>query len=216
MNFVFLLLFAVLLSSCTLRTSASDDIDASNNGNQPKRNKLKFTDLNDDVLYLILEKTSLTLNLLKAIPSGTISLVAVAVYRKIYRNYKVEFYIDKMNYQLKEFHVDDDRNYIKICTCEAVQQFMKHFGDGIRTLQFNTQLFDKEKAVIISQYINKYGRKSINNLDLGLIRKNSFMKFIVPFEEVEELSINIDKPYEQEIRTGNLRLNQQFPKLRRF
>lgn len=219
MNLTFLFISTVLLNCCTLKTSATDlDIKAFNDENQRKTNKLKLPDLNADVLYLMLEQISVmdTLNLLEAIPFGTISSVAVAIYRKNYRNSKVELYVEKMNLIETEFYVDDNRNYIKICTCETVLKFIRHFGEAISTLQFNTQLFSREKASIINQYINKYGSESIKSLNLGLIYENSLEQFTVPFKEVENLYIGIDTTYEQEFKTGNLRLNQQFPKLHRF
>lgn len=214
MNIVYLLLILGLFCNMSAaNASSNDDTETLNVKNRPKRTKVKFTDLNPDVMYLILEQTSLidTMNLLEAIPCQTISSVACSIYRRNFKDLQVQIYVDKLKNPKKTFKIDEKFQCLAIGTMDTILKVLKHFGSEIRSIYFRTQVFDRDKVDIISQHIGKYVHSSLEHFKLDQIHDNSFVYFRMPFERVEMLTYQVDNRTIK--RHGSLPLNKIFPNL---
>lgn len=170
--------------------------------------KLKLSDLNEDVLYLILDCMHFMdlLSIVEAIPN--LSSLAISILRQ--RHYGVDIcnaYPDDDFYGRKFSDDLIDRRF-KINNFQLSLRVLKHFGSAIKWLRIQNGFILQQKADIIADSINKYASESLTSLQLGSVYTDTFHRFTVPFKNVQELSFTIET---KTLANDFKPLNQTFP-----
>lgn len=181
--------------------------------NQHKNHKksTKFTDLNIDVLLLIVEFLSLPELLHLAEINDGLNSIASDVFRRKYRNYEIEVLRLANGDDVEErFHLYAiNHKQIEITDYHMALKVFEHFGRAIRKLSISANMC-KHHSIVIDQMINRYCSESITHLDLGFIEENTLQQFTAPFKAVESFTCYIYK----EIQPAKiLPFDKLFPKI---
>lgn len=220
---IFVLFLGVLFSfSNSSRLTATtipnnDDVEAIdgdsplNIRNGTEGGKIKFTGLYIDVLLHIFEYLDLNDLLNVAEANSKLSIPASMAFR----SRKAKLVITGANSKRRITHDYDYNPFtdnFEINNFKLILKTFKHFGGAIQRLDIIVNYISNEtRAAIINQCVNKYASKSLNQLSLGSIYKDTLDQFTVPFEAVENLLIGIGKGVNE---NRHLPLNELFPKLR--
>lgn len=210
MKLVILTLLAVLLGCCC---SGGSELYGANEGN-----KLQFSDLDTDVMYIIINQLELDdlLNL-EEVDIKCMALVA-EVMRHKYRHGQLNIITQRRDgFPRKKSceQFDNNQHQLTLHDVPLALRVLKSFGGYFQAIKFScafgltgTKCSNLDK---IGQYINEYCSKTVKRLDLDTA-DDLLKTFSKPFEAAEELSIHstIDKTY------STIRLNELFPQLRRF
>lgn len=152
---VSLLLCAGCLSLATQEIESNNNRDAPSRGElQPhrstenSRNKTKFDNLNDDVLYLILNYSNLTALTSIAEVRPRFAYFAGKAFLSKYRNYAILIY-DGDNYEDYA-----NRSSLLIGDYRLGLNVLKYFGKDIKNLRVDNEMLPHEH----SRTINKFGR----------------------------------------------------------
>lgn len=176
-----------------------------------ERLKIKFTDLNDDILFDIIDNLPLKdwPSMIK-INSKLLHFVGDAFHRK-YRSYEVK---------ILDTHSTDGKTIVESLTNERVEihdfdaavVMLIHFGHSIKRLNIKSEQMSKSEAAVINQLIQTYCLK-VTHLNLGSIKADTLQQFKMPFQNVKELIIIIK---EKQVKSGILPMNQLFPNISRL
>lgn len=181
-----------------------------NTKNEDNRIKIKFTDLNNDVLTLIFERLKVKdlLNVSEAIPRHSPISADVLLRRKVkVTNSHVNFEIFAPILAEKPF-----KETFKIRDFELLLKTLMHFGGVIHRVAIQYDHISNTTAAAIStKYVNKYTGRSLTQLRLDALHTNILQLFTVPFEAVESLHLGIETPVN---RHETLALNEIFPHLK--
>lgn len=207
MYLAFLVLFAVLSSNgCFNQVNARS---------VPNDTKVTFVDLNPDVHYEILDmlETEDIVSMMDAIPS--LSPGGKSIYLKRNKDYEVYIWdaekAPRADYTRRTYPLR-----ITFRSYDVILNILKHFGGVMQQIYVDNRIIHSmDKALTISRHINQYTSESLIKLSLGIIKKDTFAQFTVPFKLVEELSFGVSSN-KIDINIGSLPLNQQFPELRRL
>lgn len=185
----------------------------SSNGNQlidqNIGNNTQFTDLNDDVLYIIFYRIGLTnlINLAEINPR--LQDLADQVIQSRYRQKTLSIDLKLPRTQSCE----ETENKVTIYDFDLALEVFKYFGSYFRWLEFlyrSTTTSDADLERFF-EFLNKYCSKSLVRLDMEFMQ-DLFEKFTYQFEAIEELKIRSNLDTFPETRP----LNKTFPNLRRF
>lgn len=236
MNFVVYLSIALLIGNCnseilsstsssfnTNSTSViefeSDEKSAmfkSHRKSETKTNETKLVDLNSDVIYAIVEQLCLDDLLSLAEVNPMLYSVAVDVFARKYKNCEVDIQhaapIDSYVGCLKSNEYPRLKR-IEIFAFDTIASLLSTFGSRIHRLKIHYKSIDPVISSIVNQLISRHGSDSLTHLDLGEINENTFEQFTVPFKNLEHLSFVVKQTH---IKSGQLPLNQLFPKLSDF
>lgn len=199
-------------SSDTSNGEAIDDNSAVDIRTDNGRVKLKFTDLHYDVLYLIVEQIEFIddLNCMFSMTeiSSKLTPVISAIFRRKYPNIKIIF--NGYNY-----FCDHHSKTLKLYNFDVGIKAIEKFGSEMQRIYVDCLSIDQSgniaKSMTISQFINKYA-KSVKSLNFDRPSGNIFQEVTEPFEQLQELSLFIDKT----IVPGRLPMNEIYPQLRRL
>lgn len=162
----------------------------------------KLADLNVDVLSLIFDDLDLSdmMKLLKAYPAKVLRAVAKQNFWRKYKGYEVHFdeFIDVLI-----ISIDHKSKRITISSKES-RKLLKIFGDSIQ------YVYATDLKPFTMQNINKFGGNLIRLRMRFDIVYDALSYLTTPFTAVEELELDIIG----RIESGNLPLNQLFPKVR--
>lgn len=149
----------------------------------------------------------------KAIP-GMLP-IAQGAFRRKYRNYIVRIQQTERNTPFNmepAFSENSDKNHIDIYDFKMSVYILENFGQSISQLEIRNTGISNDHSAAISQLINEHCTESLNHLNLHFIKADTFQHFTAPFKNVKNLILNIG--YNQpQIKSGNLSLNQLFPRL---
>lgn len=202
MKLVLSTLFAVLLScSC----SNGDDL------NDPSAKvETQFEGLNNDVLYVIFHKLEWDDLVSLVQVNSRFEFIAHEVVRRKYKQ------IDQLRMRCTEYnigsHIITNRNRLEIYNIHFALNVLKYFGDYFTMIKVE-YYHDLTKIGQISQYLNEYCSKSLQNLELIVTDDFNILEtFTKPFDAVEELNIqsSVDEFSEA------IQLNKTFPRLKRL
>lgn len=171
------------------------------------RKPIKFIDLNEDVIYHIVEQLDLMelVILVETIPQ--IYPLAVGVFRKRYDELKMRDIFSSNRSYRREYHTEG--TCIETYFLESTLSLLKHFGSVIKKLSYH-MIHREKNYTTIDLYVNKYCSQSLIQLNLNY--KRSFENFTKPFEQVKDLTFGID----EEVTMGAFTSDQLFPKLQRL
>lgn len=171
--------------------------------------KKGFLDLNNDVLFLILNEMNLfdLFNVVQVNPKFVD--LAVEVIRKN-PSYKLTINLFKRKHTEKQFEVFDVGIIIR--NLQMGINILKYFGRGLRRLSIYYNEIEGPQLGILDQFINQYCTETVKQLELKFVNENVLNQLTVPFKEVEDLTCRI--------KSKNLNAfkpwNELFPKIRRF
>lgn len=202
--------FCLLLTLLCCNNCLSQSSDGSVTCGNPKRSgKIKFTDLNLDVLRLIMEQLDFIDLLNVAEMNSSISVLASDVVRLRYYLFNV-YNPDTLK---EKFEVREvDRN-VDIRNTDIILRAMKQFSSVIYYLHISDQRSESNRSTITSELTKGCSYDSLKYFYIWYIENNTFDKLAIAFPEVEMLSLN---KITEEVKTQSLPLNQQFPKLRQL
>lgn len=213
MKLIFILFFALLLNcGC----SSENEINQNRYGIESAQYSeiiTNFVDLNDDIVYLILDRLNLNALLSMVRVNSRYSDIADEVVRRKYRNYKIDIKtVFKTDGSRSIFN--EGNNNVTIYDISFALDLLKYFGHYFRAINVhvykeNLELVDLTK---IAQYLNKYCSKSLKQLQLEFIEHEILNEFTEPFEAVEELNIINEIYFQTEAKP----LDELFPNLRRL
>lgn len=170
------------------------------------RFKLKFTNLNEDVQFLIFDCLGFVdlMNLVVAIPN------TYALAHEFVSKYEVRISDVFQSWKPKS-HDNTHLKRIDIHDIDFLVNVLKIFGKSIRKIDDLTHYGDANRLAIISQSINEYGSESLTHLKLGNLKEDAFEQFIIPFERLEELQLTMGP---HQFKNGSKPMNDIFPNLR--
>lgn len=181
--------------------------------------KIKFSDLPEDVFYVIFEQMDIDglLTVFKANLTNTLSFVAIKTFQRIYRDYSVDLmraYPDNDIYHdCEAFHVDSSSKRIEVYKFEAGSDLLQHFGCAMHKIEIQNQFFEVNESAVVSRFINEFARDSLTHLNLGYIKVDTFEHFRFAFDGVEDLTLVIETEQIQNIKKF---LNESFPNVQRL
>lgn len=201
-----LVLYTSMSHSSEGETSISVDSSREN-----VRAKIKFTDLNYDVTFVILEHLHLKeLTSMAAISPELLSM-SKQTFNQKYRDYviSIERLNDDANESASIFNV---HKIIEIKSYNLLVQVLKNFGDLIRKVKL-TRFISTQHLSVVNRMVNICGCESIMELDLNEISEDTFMQFKDPFNNLEILTFSV-----YGLRQPRLCMpfNEMFPNLRRL
>lgn len=178
-----------------------------------KNRKLKLSDLNDDVLLLILDYMN-ELDLLQlAQVNSLFGTIATESFRHRYKSYKIQMeYKNLSGLQGAILEARQDKQLLIIRNYELFLKILKHFGSVIKRLQINRDYDENTQNSTVFRYVNEYASESLNSLELMTVNEEILSQFTKPFDQVEDLELGDETK-------GNgsfLSLNEVFPRLRRL
>lgn len=206
------LVAVLLLGACSSGTKLkSNDKETANHGDKTKQ----FTDLNDDVLYLIMENLELEdlISTIEAIPSFS-DILEVVVRRK-YLGYDLKIYLW---YGQNRFYLNKVEKYIQIYDLQPILTTLKLFGNNFQSITLDYTTVSSVDLRIIVETIYKYCSKSMKSLVLKDVTEHLLNQLVQPLE-VEELNctIHFASWYQKQIPDNSFKpWNQVFPKLQRL
>lgn len=198
------LAFFALLLGCSCSSGYEPDLY--------EEKKTQITDLNDDVLYLILNRLELKILLNVVKVNSKFSNIANAVVRRKYQNYKIEISVPTSS--TSRISLYEVKNQIKIYNISWALNMLKYFGNSFRSLKIEENNMDSIDLSNVYQFVDKYCSKSLKQLQLGLSEHASLDKFMMPFEAIEELHIQVMQNVQ--IVNNTKPLKEIFPNLRKL
>lgn len=189
-----------------------DDEFQRNMTNENGREKLKFTELNIDVIYHIFEELNLKdlLNLRKI--SETFSSIIDHTMRQKYTNYRLKI-VSQDSKHMKQFFENKSFRRIEIYSVQAAKELLQLFRHTITIIELENFRFPKNESNVISKLLNEYYCGSLIKFRFGWAHDDTLQQFTVPFEAVENVTFGkIQSGY----KTGIFQLNQLFPKLKQM
>lgn len=175
-------------------------------------NKIKFTDLYDDVLLQIFSNLCIKdfLNLSKACPR--LSSLINDTLRRTYGQF--EFRVMSTNYDgTEKMHEYSENQFIEIYDLQTFEEILHHFGHSIKKVGFNNGNFNDNNSNALNRLIQEHCANTLTHLDLNFIKESTFESFNVPMNGVEELLFQVNL---KSVNQGVLPLNELVPNLRRL
>lgn len=197
------LTFLVVLSGCGC-SSGNETI------NQNVKVKTHFSDLNNDVLYIVFYKLEWEdfLNLVEVN-----SQFHYIVHEVIRRKYKQ---INQLRTRCTQFDViprfEMNQTQLEVHNIHIVLNVLKYFGNSFPMIKFEYyEDLTPTQIDQIAQYLNEYCASSVKKLEL-MLRQDLFGQFTKPFDSVEDLTINADFGRLNKTRP----MSEIFPQLQRL
>lgn len=185
-----------------------------------ERNKLKFTDLNSDVLYLIFSQSNLedVLNTDEAFPELH-NLIHEMLQRK-YLNYELQLKLPLVNRfigfrrHFKAYDVFPKENrFVAYDNRNFDLNVFKVFGDVFQTIKLTfCNNIEVKRWKLVSKILNEYCSRTVKRLELNDIDESILNQFTLPFESVEKLTFSVNCNNLNVQKT----LNELFPNLQSF
>lgn len=226
MLFSRVLLFVACLGETTALPNVLPNATGSNDGEFPMQTNtskddgcLKFTEINNDVLFLIIGHLQFAdlMNLTEAIP--IISPLTALFLPKMYNEIRID-YAHRIPNKLLNLKIDwsifkeiPAEKRIDIFDFNLAYNILKYFGGVIQRLSIYNYHIDYNESNAISEALNVFVSDSLTYLDLGVIKEDTLQKFTAPFGGVEELKIAISV---DEVKLGRFTLSQLFPRMNRL
>lgn len=204
--------------------------------------KTQFTDLNEDCLFLILERLDLGDSLSAAQINGEISTVAADVFRYKYSHFEVMLsndipFSDKLEKTLNGQEIDtttierisknqsyrvDKKRYVKVMSSHvyriyfddfhAILNTFKHFGHEIKKVKSTITTLSWQTK-LIAYLIDEYSSESLVEINLG-DQPNKLLNHIKkPLVKVESVIFDYSN---FQFDTPNVRFIELFPGVRRL
>lgn len=214
MNFVLIFPLLVLMSmSC--RATAGFEAEASNRQIEQSKSaiKVKFIDLPEDVLFIIMEFLDVNdlLNLTELI--RPLTPLAVQIFRR--RKYR-DVLILRGNPKHKSYgpkFSDNDTKCLILTDFEMIVSTLTRFGSGIKRLEVKNDNMVVSKSAIINRAVNDNARDALTYFKMNSIKGDTFEQFTAPFKRIEEVHFEVNT---NRVQTGPLPLNGHYPNLRRL
>lgn len=199
--------------SCS-SSSSGRELDQNVNGHktvQNRKNHTKFDNLNDDILYLILNQSGLDTQLSMAHVNSRSSNMAHFVVRRKYKNHSIDIAFDR---DAEEILLENN-NRITIYNLPFALNMFKNFGHYFRAIKIRDDSLELVDVTKIINQITKYCSKSVKRLELESKNHDLLDKFTETLEQVEELIID-DGVLNARQLSVEKPLNELFPNLRRL
>lgn len=176
---------------------------------KPQTNLL---DLNEDVLYIILEHLNITDLLSTAKADTKLSCTASNVFHRRYLNYSIEISRDDVD-EVVKFDISPVGKTMKIYDYEMSVNILKYFMCVIQKLVIKNELLEISHSTIINDLINKHSTQLTTSLKLSTLQEDTLAQYTAPFDGVEDFECTIKV---KQIGTNILPFNRLFPKLKRL
>lgn len=203
----------VLVLSC--RTSSGHELDWNGDEVVWVHNgeiKTNLIDLNDDVLYLILNPLELKILLNIVQVNSRFSNIVKEVIRRRYRNH-----ILCLSYHWNpDISVYKTNENLIIYDIPITLNLLKYFGHNFQSIKMKDSYAKLDDLINICQSIEKYCSKSLKKLYLEPTKYEILNKFTGSFETLEELNINYGFSMENTKVNVAKPLGELFPNLRRL
>lgn len=221
----------MLLFNSSSAIKNSEKVTSQKTSHQNGRHKISIVDLNDDVLFLILNQMDLIEWSNLADVHGVFVSPANDAFRQKYRGFQVRFNNDiyeKRSYGAKKAAFENQlesegfsRSYIKpkdvntlvINDYQLALNVLKYFSGNFQTLTLNEGVYgfaDRHLWEVVNQYLNRYASNDITHLQIFMY-DNTLEQYKLPFNNVEILEGSLSVNQTQDIA---LPFNRMFPKLR--
>lgn len=186
--------------------------DLQPNGNSPIKPKIKFTELNDDVLHVIFMLSNLTALVNFAEINPNYAYLTGRAFREKYQNYQITLMgLDGVAPGENSMEFPENA-YLSIEDYELSKKTVKYFGHYIKKLTIKDSSFEGIRSQTINQMVNNFTCESATHLNLASSKEHAFSQFTKPWLNVEEVACQI---HEKQI--GDILLfNEIFPNLKRF
>lgn len=203
-------LISLLLCSSVLiniiHTTESNEDQQNQQIDQTDSNKLKFDDLNYDVMRLIFNEFGPFELIQMAETNSKYNYLAHEEFRRNYRNHEIR--ISKCNHQFRVRN-NADTKYIVVSE-EMAPSLLRTFGCDIKSLFIFNHFISRNRSASINRIANEYASKSVTQLDVGSIHEDTLKQFTGPFENVEYVKCSI---HTKSLPTNIMPFNRLFPKL---
>lgn len=196
-----------VIESVTMSSDDNDDVQRNSPAESNKSN-IQFTDLIEDVQYLILYEMNFTELVQMAQTNNRFNSIAKDVFSHKYRDYSIE--IRTIKHGIANCYCDNTFKIILIKELQLITNVLRLFGNRIKTLAIVNRFIDDNLSTAINKLVNVYASRSVSNLDLSYIKEDTLEQFTEPFSEVQTSNLAV---FIENI-TGNIMpFNQLFPKL---
>lgn len=210
----------VSLSFCVFVLSFSYshglNVDQNSDRIEPFHNEVvntTITDMNNDILYMILIQMELHDLLNVAVSSPRLSSISAEVYRRKYSNKMLYLKVDS-NLGVKNAQFYMDNNRIEIYGLRTCLDLLKHFGIHLQKIRIEDYPITQSDLKAVSRFVNEYGSESLKELELVFHHneKDALDQFTVPFYAMEEIYCDFRTEFLNETQPWN----QLFPQLKRL
>lgn len=167
----------------------------------------KFIELNNDVLFNIINELNLEDFLTLVKTNSHLSFLAGNSFRRRYRNYKFTI----LNGSASGFVENHFDKHVEIYDLPSTVEILKNFGHWINRLDIQNSNISMDFSITIDQLINRHCAGSLKYLNLGYLDEYTLGYLTQPFKKVEELTLSVKG---NAIRSGFLLFNRLFPRLR--
>lgn len=192
--------------------SASSAISGLPLENLNANSKTTFVDLNEDVLYLILDLLDISELTNVGVINPKMAYIANDVFRLKFQQYRYEIVRAYYSSECEEkFTMYNSIQMIQLRSYELALNILQCFGHQIQALTFYYKPDTEERFKKLNQFANKYALESLTRLDLHCVTDNLLNGFTVPFKNVETIH-----GYFMNNVTGAtvVPFNETFPKLK--
>lgn len=206
MNYNSLVFLALLLCIHAKLCSASSNRTTSN---AVSERNIQFTDVIEDVQYLILHEMNFFELLQMAQTNARFHSMATDVFSHKYRDYSID--IQTKRGGVKDYNCDHTSRIILIKKFQLIERFLQLFGSRIKTLVIVNRFIEDRLSTSINKLANVYASESVTYLDLSFIKEDTLAMFTKPFTEVETVSMAV---HNDQLNGNIMPFDQLFPKLK--
>lgn len=208
------------------------ELQSRRSSEEKTESKIKFIDLNEDVIRLIFDALDFLDLMNMADISTQFEYFASKTFGQRYRHFEIiirepidilPFFIrmkcaqsegmPSAERQINEkYCIKSIENRFEINDHDLALNALKHFGGCMRKLSIDNNILDGNHSTAINRFVNEYAAESLTFLNLGLVKHDTLALFTKPFNSVKEF-ICFMKPKQ----IGPIvRLNRMFPQLSRL
>lgn len=210
MRLTLILLFSLLFNDCFSKIIQSAELNDVNS----IRPTIKFTDMNIDVQYLILDELKIDELIFIGAMNKQLNAIARSIFHRKYQDYTI--FLQRMNDGEQKFQawreqdVEPYSPFIGIFNYKLELNVLQYFGDDIQKLGIDGPKLQNERYDNVIKFAKTYAAKSVTHLFALMTLEQ--LEQLSSFKNVEHLYVHIvGEKNEDEIRLSNL-----FPKVKRL
>lgn len=173
--------------------------------------RIKFSDLNEDVLHVLFNGLYLTELLIMAEVDSKCNSIAKSTFHRRFRDHTIEIVRTDDRPDPNKFRIMGTS--IEIYDYDFARNILRHFGHSIQKLYVGHFNLDDERSAAINKIINENVSDAVNSLNLGIIKNHTLEQYTGTFEKVQDFSCSIRTKM---IGTNIRSFNQIFPNLRQI
>lgn len=173
-----------------------------------KRGRLKLTDLNVDVLFIITKEFLLEDLLNLAMSHNNFVDACSLQFKRKYQHRSIAIMKNEDSEQKFVLY----ENCIEIFDIQMALNIWKCFGHQITSLRIQNYEIFNTCSDDVNEIFDITGAPTLNHLDLDVIKENTFERFTLPFKNVLSLHFEVNSKFNN-VQFGSLSLPEIFPHL---